>query len=83
MGAKTDAGCLVLGLIREKWYVPDNGFGIDAALLEAYHEGQKSEYRAIASRIRGLSRRVGVACRPDWIKENLESLANQLEVWAK
>lgn len=37
----------------------------------------------IASEIRDLSRRIEPAASPEWVRNELEYIANKLEVWSK
>jgi hypothetical protein len=51
--------------------------------LARAEDALKAEREQTASKIRDISRRIGVACTRDWIREKLDELASQLERWAK
>lgn len=51
------------------------------AEVAALQAGQKKERNEIISMLRDVSSRIGVAARPEWCREEIERIANQLEVW--
>jgi hypothetical protein len=61
--------------------------GREVAELEAENlrlrKSTNAERRGTASKLRDIAGRIGVAASPQWVRGELEALANQLEVWAR
>lgn len=45
--------------------------------------GDKRCLAEIESILRGISQRIGQACKPEWIREEIDQLANLLRTWQK
>ena len=50
---------------------------------EDYQKIINHERLETASHLRDIMSRIGPGASPEWVKEELRQLANQLEVWAR
>jgi hypothetical protein len=85
-GEPDDAGFANVRLYQEaRTLLPEMADEIESLRREnaELRENKKSERASIASQLRDISRRVGPAANPDWVRGQLDALANRLEFLAR